>query len=46
MSGVDMICDDCKHLELRNKYKIVCKVHEHLLLDVKECKNFVPKDEE
>ena len=36
-----MICDDCKHLELRNKYKIVCKIHEHQLLDVKECMNFV-----
>ena len=41
-----MICDDCKHLELRNKYKIVCKVHEHQLLDVKECMNFVKKDDD
>ena len=41
-----MICDDCKHLETRDKYKIVCKINEHLLLDVKECMNFESKDEE
>ncbi|WP_405289812.1 hypothetical protein [Methanobrevibacter sp.] len=41
-----MICDDCEYLELRNKYKIVCKVHDHLLLDVKECQNFLPKEKE
>lgn len=41
-----MICDECEHLELRNKYKIVCKVHDHLLLDVKQCKKFKQKEEE
>ncbi len=41
-----MICDDCKHLELRNEYKIVCKVHEHLLLDVKECMNYEKMEDE
>ena len=43
--GVIMICEECEHLEFRNKYKIVCKVHEHLLLDVKQCQNFKKKDE-
>ncbi|WP_292824403.1 hypothetical protein [Methanobrevibacter sp.] len=41
-----MICDDCKHLESRDKYKIVCKVNEHQLLDVKQCMNFEKIDEE
>ena len=41
-----MICDDCKHLEVRDKYKIVCKVNEHQLLDVKQCMNFESKDDE
>ncbi|WP_297825560.1 hypothetical protein [uncultured Methanobrevibacter sp.] len=41
-----MICDDCEHLEFRNKYKIICKITEHQLLDVKECQNFKPKEEE
>ncbi|WP_296790005.1 hypothetical protein [uncultured Methanobrevibacter sp.] len=41
-----MICDECQYLELRNKYKIVCKMHEHLLLDVKQCQNFKKIEEE
>ena len=41
-----MICDDCKHLELRKNYKIVCKINEHQLLDVKQCKNYEKEDEE
>ena len=41
-----MICDECKHLEVRDKYKIVCKINEHQLLDVKECMNFDKIDDE
>ncbi|WP_298523838.1 hypothetical protein [uncultured Methanobrevibacter sp.] len=41
-----MLCDECKFLEFRNKYKIVCKLSEHQLLDVKECRNFEKVDEE
>ncbi|MEE1128649.1 MAG: hypothetical protein UHW99_01575 [Methanobrevibacter sp.] len=41
-----MICDECQHLEIRNKYKIVCKLHEHQLLDVKQCQNFLQKKDE
>lgn len=44
--GDYMICDNCENLELRNKYKIVCKINEHQLLDVKECMHFKPVDEE
>jgi len=39
-----MICDDCEHLEFRNKYKIVCKMHDGLLLDVKQCQHFKEKE--
>ena len=39
-----MICDNCKHLIIRNKYKIECKLHEHQLLDVKKCMNFENAD--
>ena len=41
-----MICDDCKFLEFRNKYKIICKLNEHQLLDVKQCINFEKVEEE
>ncbi|WP_298501861.1 hypothetical protein [uncultured Methanobrevibacter sp.] len=41
-----MICDDCKYLIVRDKYKIVCKLNEHQLLDVKKCMNFEKIDEE
>ena len=41
-----MICDDCKFLEVRKNYKIICKLNEHQLLDVKECINFKQTDEE
>ena len=41
-----MICDECKHLEIRNKYKIVCKMHNHQLLDVKQCMNFEKTEDE
>ena len=40
-----MICDNCVYLEFRNKYKLICKLHNGLLLDVKQCQNFKAIDE-
>ena len=41
-----MICDECKYLETRENYKIVCKINEHQLLDVKQCRNFEKAEDE
>ena len=41
-----MICDKCKFLEDRKDYRIICKLNEHQLLDVKECMNFEPAEDE
>ena len=46
INGVNMICDDCKYLEFRNKYKIICKLHDGQLLDVKKCQNFRKSEDE
>ncbi|WP_407432752.1 hypothetical protein [Methanobrevibacter sp.] len=41
-----MICDKCKFLELKKDYKIICKLNEHQLLDVKQCQNFKKAEDE